>query len=69
MIDPDYRDLGPPKLFQGEHPAMPAQNLVLAVDQNRDEEAEGLDAPSDLLDLPNAMLLWVSWVWFELADR
>jgi hypothetical protein len=69
MFGPDHQDLGPPKPSQGEHPAMPGQNLVISIDQNRDEIAEGLDAPSDLLHLPIAMLLWVPRVGFEFADR
>jgi hypothetical protein len=69
VLDPDYRDLSPPKPLQAEQPAMSGQDLVFAVDQNRDDGTEGSDALCDLLDLPSAMLLWVPRVWFELADR
>ena len=69
MLDADYRDLKPPQLPQGEDPAMSGQDLVVAVDQDRDKAAEGFDAVSDLTYLPSAMLLRVPRVGFELADR
>jgi hypothetical protein len=69
MLDPDYRDLGPPKPLRGEHPAMSGQDLVILVDQDRDEVAEGFDALRNLLDLPSAMLLRIPRVWFEFVDR
>jgi hypothetical protein len=69
MLDPDYRDFNPPKPLQGNHPAMSGQDLVVAIDQNRDEVAERFDGVGNLPDLPSAMLLWISRVGFELADR
>src|SRR5262249_15344329 len=69
MLGSDYRDLNPPQPSQGEDPAMPGQNLVVAVDQDRDEAAEDFDAVCNLAYLASAMLLWIPRVAFDLADR
>jgi hypothetical protein len=69
VLDADYRDLNPPQPPQREDPAMSGQDLVVAVDQDRDKAAEGFDAIGDLTYLPSAMLLWIPRVGFEPADR
>jgi hypothetical protein len=56
MLDADYRDLGPPQPPQGEDAAMSGQDLVVAVDQDRDKAAEGFNAFCDLAYLASAML-------------
>ena len=47
---------------------MTRDNVKIAVDQNRNIEAKGLDAIGDLPDLPVAVQPWVRRIKFKLLD-
>ena len=47
---------------------MTRDNVAVAIDQDRDIEAESLDAVGNLSDLLFAMAPRVTGVWFQLFD-
>jgi len=69
MIEPNRWDLGKAEVLGCEDSSMSRDHVQIGTDQNRDVEAEGLDAPGDLPDLLLAVDAAVARVWFELVDR
>ena len=51
VIEAQRRHLGHAELAAGEQPAVPGDHVAVAIDQDRDIEAESLDAVGDLPDL------------------
>ena len=68
VIEAQCRHLGHAELAAGEQPAMPGDHIAVAVDQDRDIEAEGLDAVGDLPDLLLGVAPRVCRVRFQLVD-
>ena len=68
VIEAKRRHLGHAEFAAGEQPAVTRDHVAVAIDQDRDIEAEGLDAVGDLPDLLFAVAPRVSGVWFQLVD-
>lgn len=68
MIKTEGRHLGKSQIATGEPTAVTRNYVAVAVDQDRDIEAEGLDAFGNLPDLLLAVAPRVSRVGFELFD-
>src|ERR1700757_1324199 len=56
MRNADDRHFKHADFFGRAQPRIPGYDVAVVVDQDRDQEAEGADAPADLLDLPVGML-------------
>src|SRR5260370_2862 len=69
MLEPDDRDLPPPKPFKGEHPAMASEEIVIAIDQHRNIEAKAPNAAGYLFNLPIAVQPRIAGIKFEPLDR
>jgi hypothetical protein len=67
VIETEGRHLTPAELASGQQPAVAGDELIVAIDQDWDIEAEGLDAAGDLPDLLLAVQPRVGGVRFELA--
>jgi len=68
MIEAHRRHLAATKLAAGGEPAVTADHLVIAIDQDRDIEAKGPDAVGDFANLPFRMTARVGGVGFQLVD-
>ena len=68
MIKIEGRHLGKAQIATGERTAVTRNYVAVAVDQDRDIEAEGLDVFGNLPDLLLAVAPRVSRVRFELFD-
>jgi hypothetical protein len=60
MTCADGRDSGHAELLCGLHPTMARYDAVRAVDQDRTDKAEFLNARSNLSDLLRAMRAWIA---------
>ena len=65
MVERDGRNLGKAEATGGEQPGMAGDNSALAVDQDRDVEAERRDAVGDAGDLAGRMQAGVAGVGLE----
>ena len=68
MIEAEGRNLAPAELAGGNQPAMAGDDLVAAIDQDRNIKTEGFDAGGDLPDLLLAVAPWVGCVGLKLVD-
>jgi hypothetical protein len=68
VIEAQRRDLAPTELTTRAQPTVPGDHVVVAIDQDRDIEVEGLDAIGDLPDLLLGMLTRVRRIRLELVD-
>ena len=64
VIEAQRRHLGPAELFCGEQPAMAGDDIPAAINEDRDIEAEGLNAAGDFPDLLLRMTPRVCWISF-----
>jgi hypothetical protein len=69
MIEAQRRHLSQTELAAGGEATVAANYVVVAINQDRDIEAEGLDAVGDLPDLLLAVPARVVGIRFELVDR
>ena len=64
VIEAEGRHLGNAEFAAGEPTAVTRNYVAVTIDQDRDIEAEGLDAFGDLPDLLRAVTPSVGWVGF-----
>src|SRR5271165_804329 len=69
MIERNRGNLGPAEPLGGQQPAMPGNHFAVSFDEDRNVEAERLDALGDLADLFGAVLASVARVGLQLIDR
>ena len=69
MVERDGRNLGKAEATGGEQPRVARDDAALAVDQDRDVEAERRDAVGDAGDLADRMQAGVAGVGLERLDR
>ena len=68
VIEAQGRHLGQAELAAGQQPAVPGDDVAVAIDQDRDIEAEGLDAVGDLPDLLFAVTTGINGVRLKLIE-
>ena len=69
MVEAYRRHLGEAQGTGGQHPAVARDYVVVAIDQDRDDEVEGLKAVSDLPDLLFTVPPRIGRIRPELVDR
>jgi hypothetical protein len=68
-IETDGRNLEPAQAPAGGQPAVAGDDVQIGVDEDRDVEAEGLDARGDLTDLFGAVLARVAGIGLQAIQR
>ena len=68
MLEADDRDFTQPQLPRRMDAAVAREEVTVVIGQNRNIEAERLDAASDLLDLPVAMDPRIAGIKLEPLD-
>src|SRR6516164_1080651 len=68
MIEAHRRHLLPAELARGKQPAVAGYDISVVINQDRNIEAKGLDAVSDLPDLLLAVTARIGRIRLELVD-